>query len=109
MKKSKVAEKLTELRHRHGYRLYEVAQGTGLTKTTISRYENSKRENIGLHQLKLLAQFYKIDIEYLTNDDYEESQIKNEEILHLFCKLSDTGKAKLYQNILAIAREEKII
>lgn len=109
MKKSIVAEKLTELRNRHGYRLYEVAQGTGLTKTTISRYENSKRENIGLHQLKLLAQFYKVDIEYLTSENYEESPVKNEEILHLFCRLSDTGKMKVYQNILSIAREEKII
>jgi transcriptional regulator with XRE-family HTH domain len=108
MKKSIVAERLSELRQHKGLRLYEVAQGTGLTKTTISRYENSKRENIGLNQLRLLAKFYNVDIEYLTGGT-SDIAVNDIDLLILFAKLTDTGKMKVYQAALSAAREEGIL
>jgi transcriptional regulator with XRE-family HTH domain len=103
-----IGSKLKMLREMQGYRLYEVAQGTGLSKASISRYENSKRENIGLNELRLLAAFYKVDIEYLTNDD-EAMPLRDKEIQRLLYRLSDAAKMKVYQLVLSLAAEEKII
>jgi len=103
-----VAKRLSELRRRHNYKLYQVAQGTGLTKATISRYENSKRENIGLNQLRALAKFYNVDIEYITGDS-DSITLKQDEFMLLFGRLSDAGKMKVFQCGLSTAREEGII
>lgn len=63
-------KKLKELRLEHRLKQYNIAEVLNITRQQYGLYETGKRE-IPVHQLKALAEFYKISVDYIleiTND-----------------------------------------
>lgn len=75
--KSQIAERLRELRHGKGLTMDEVAKGTGLSFSHISKLETGGG-NPGFGALAILANFYNVPKEYLTNEDDTKKQPKPE-------------------------------
>ncbi|WP_079709825.1 helix-turn-helix domain-containing protein [Paraliobacillus ryukyuensis] len=81
-----IAENLKLIRSTNGYSLSLVSEGTGITKSTLSRIENGKSP-ITVDHLDSLTSFYNIDIKLLF------IKIKNEnkrEYINLLEKIKRT-------------------
>ena len=62
MKVFAIREKL--LRIEHDYTMKQVAEGTGLTESAVSRYESGKREPNG-RVISYFCKFYGVSADYL--------------------------------------------
>ena len=69
-------ERLKELREKAGYTLRDLATITGISKATLSRYENKGLDNIPLDKLEMLAKSLNTSQEYLLNVE-QKIQLKN--------------------------------
>lgn len=77
-------ERLTDLRREHNLTLEQVAEQTGIVKSTLSNYENDRKPDVNLNALEKLAALYHVDIGYLLglteNKDHEDTNLAD---LHL--------------------------
>ena len=48
-------ERLTDLRREHNLTLEQVAEQTGIVKSTLSNYENDRKPDVNLNALEKLA------------------------------------------------------
>lgn len=58
-------ERLTDLRREHNLTLEQVAEQTGIVKSTLSNYENDRKPDVNLNALEKLAALYHVDMGYL--------------------------------------------
>ena len=77
-------ERLTDLRREHNLTLEQVAEQTGIVKSTLSNYENDKKPDINLNALEKLAVLYNVGLDYLLglteNKKHSETDLSD---LHL--------------------------
>lgn len=73
------AERLKQLRNETGVTMEDLAEEIGTTKSTISRYENNKREP-KKHFIEKTADYFGVSTDYLlglTNNRSNADKIKN--------------------------------
>lgn len=82
----------------------DLANKTGLSKSTLQRYETGSIKNIPLDKLELIINALDIDPSFLlqcsnVQSTYKNKQLSNNELklLENFNKLNDLGKAKLIE------------
>ena len=77
-------ERLTDLRRDHNLTLEQVAEQTGIVKSTLSNYENDRKPDVNLNALEKLAALYHVDMGYLLglteNKDHVDTNLAD---LHL--------------------------
>lgn len=77
-------ERLTDLRREHNLTLEQVAEQTGIVKSTLSNYENDRKPDVNLNALEKLAALYHVDMGYLLglteNKDHVDTNLAD---LHL--------------------------
>lgn len=77
-------ERLTDLRREHDLTLEQVAEQTGIVKSTLSNYENDRKPDVNLNALEKLAALYHVDMGYLLglteNKDHVDTNLAD---LHL--------------------------
>lgn len=77
-------ERLTDLRREHNLTLEQVAEQTGIVKSTLGNYENDRKPDVNLNALEKLAALYHVDMGYLLglteNKDHEDTNLAD---LHL--------------------------
>ena len=77
-------ERLTDLRREHNLTLEQVAEQTGIVKSTLSNYENDRKPDVNLNALEKLAALYHVDMGYLLglteNKDHIDTNLAD---LHL--------------------------
>lgn len=84
----KIGNVLKELRTEKGVTLEEVAQSIGSTRSLLSKYERGASEP-GLRQLKKLADYYDVSLDYLFGfTDEKRPVITSEKLNELFEPLS---------------------
>ena len=59
-----IASRLKELRHEKGLSFKQLSLDTGISHTTLCRWENEKVD-IKANEIKLLAKYYKVSTDYL--------------------------------------------
>lgn len=67
MKVNYIGETISRLREARNLRQYELAEATGLSPSTICRYENGDREP-GIHHIILLAEALGVPVATFFND-----------------------------------------
>lgn len=81
--------RLRELRNKHKLTQKEIAEKLGITQFTYSNYENLKTQP-DIQILKDLANFYKVSLDYLLENDNNKGLIfiilvkQNKNVLDLF-------------------------
>lgn len=87
-------ERLAELRNERGYSIKQISSWLEISDTEYKYLESSAAEP-SFKLLLRLADIFAFDLDYLCHRTTKsESSIHNElEILNLYCKLDDTGKA----------------
>lgn len=77
-------ERLTDLRRENNLTLEQVAEQTGIVKSTLSNYESDRKPDVNLNALEKLAALYHVDMGYLLglteNKDHEDTNLAD---LHL--------------------------
>ena len=76
------SKRIKELREKAGKTLDQVAEETGISKTALSYYENSKRE-AGIITLITLAKYYEESTDYLLgleDEDGHKNKIINNNV-----------------------------
>ena len=63
---SKFSNRLRILRVRKRLTQEELASNLGMSKSTISMYENGKRQPVDLETLEQIADFFNVDLDYIT-------------------------------------------
>lgn len=91
---AKFSERVKSLRDESGMTQEMLCDKTGLTMTTISRYENGKRTNPGKKELKKLAEVFNVSIDYLVGDSDVRESLGIKEIENLYIYLNESNKQK---------------
>lgn len=104
-----IGHKLKNLRLEKDVTLEELAQSIGSSRSLLSKYERGASEP-GLRQLKKLADFYDVSLDYLfgfTND--KRPIISAERLNELFSALTENKKREAirYLQFLNINSKEK--
>ena len=112
-KMSKFHLRLRELRHSRELSQQELANHLQISKSSVNMYERGEREP-GLDTLETIADFFNVDIDYLTgktseiklltsipNTNYELSLESDEKrLLDMYRNFNDEGKEKLLDTAL---------
>lgn len=92
-------ERLKDLRN--GRNINIIAEATGISGATLSNYENDKNTDISSYNLKLLAKYYNVSVDYLLGlkeqKRIEDTPIEN---LHISDKMIELLKARKVDNLL---------
>lgn len=105
----KIGVILKDLRSEKNATLEEVAQSIGSTKSLLSKYERGASEP-GLRNLKKLADYYDVSLDYLFGfTDEKHPVISSEKLNDLFSGLTVSRKkdAIRYLQFLNVIPEEK--
>jgi len=105
----KIGVVLKELRSEKDATLEEVAQSIGSTKSLLSKYERGASEP-GLRNLKKLADYYDVSLDYLFGFTNEKRPvITSEKLNDLFSGLTVNKKREAirYLQFLNVIPEEK--
>ena len=105
----KIGVVLKELRSEKNATLEEVAQSIGSTKSLLSKYERGASEP-GLRNLKKLADYYDVSLDYLFGFTKEKRPvITSEKLNELFSGLAVNKKREVirYLQFLNVIPEEK--
>jgi transcriptional regulator with XRE-family HTH domain len=89
-------ERMKELRLEKGLKKTDVAAGTGMDRSSITKYESGERDNPTRTILKVLADFFGVSMDYLSgNSDIRDVDVSSIKLADIFNSLSDTGKIEL--------------
>lgn len=103
----KIGSILKDLRLEKGVTLEEVAQSIGSTRSLLSKYERGVSEP-GLRQLKKLADYYDVTLDYLFGFTNEKRPvITSEKLEELFSALSVDKKREAIRYLQFLNTEEK--
>jgi len=93
MVKMKIGRKLESLRNRAGLSLQEVADKIDASKSTISHWENNKREPT-FDMLDRLAEIYNTNIQNIFSNEDLEDHIKANFLDRIILELNSEGAFK---------------
>jgi transcriptional regulator with XRE-family HTH domain len=96
------AKRLSLLREERNLSLEELARAVGTSKTTLNKYELKLREP-KLSNVKAIADYFKVNLDWLVGFSEERDPILNELVISdIYRKLSENGKRELikYANYL---------
>ena len=100
-------KRLRDLIEGRGKLVQEVAEDTGISKVTLSRYLNNHREP-ALVYVAALAQYFNVSIEWmlgLSEDKFEVLPPETQELVHLF-NLASYDDRRVIEAVLSKYREE---
>ncbi len=72
-----IVDRIRNRRLELGYSFQDLADLTGMSKSTLQRYETGAIKNIALDKLKVLSDALKVSAEYLMGWDEEEKEKDN--------------------------------
>ena len=88
-------EKIKELRLRNGFNQVELAKRLGLTKQTISNWENNNIQP-SIEMLEALADLFSVSTDYLlgreNNRELNSTGLTNEQLNHIQQIINDIRK-----------------
>ena len=88
-----------ELRNNAGLTQQEIARSLDVSQSTITMWENDKRRP-DLEMLEFIADFFNVDLNYLTGNSNNTTRILSGDQLSLisvFDRLNDDGRRKLIE------------
>lgn len=94
---------LRQLREKRGLSQDELAKQTGLSKSTISMYENGKREPQKLEILEALADFFNVDMNTLLDKEEDFIPVLDDQDIRMIARKSlnkDPQKAKQLKKLI---------
>ncbi|MGX4600290.1 helix-turn-helix domain-containing protein [Faecalimicrobium sp. JNUCC 81] len=103
---SEVMNKIKNRRNELDISYQDLANRTGLSKSTLQRYETGSIKNMPIDKLELIANALDLSPAYLMgweekentkkiNQNKDSISIEEEKLLHNFNKLNDLGKKKV--------------
>lgn len=104
MRKIKTNEIIKQRRLELGLTLKDVSKALNVAESTVSRYESSDIQNMGIDKIEALSVVLKCSPGYLMGwikqIDEQKSTISNKEkiLLSYYSQLNDLGKNKLIEN-----------
>lgn len=110
-----IADRIRNRRTELGYSYQDLANLTGMNKSSLQRYETGSIANIPLHRLQIIANSLEVSPSWLMGwDDEPEKEstqdtfradIRLKQIIECYEQFNDTGKEKLasYAQDLKIA------
>ena len=102
------SERMYELRTENQWKKVDVANGTGLSRSAITKYESGERDNPTLPILKQLAGFFNVSIDYLTgNSDIKDKDVSSKTVTEIFSKLNDTNKIQFVSYVKYLLKEQQ--
>jgi transcriptional regulator with XRE-family HTH domain len=105
---STFAERMKELRLEKGLKKIDVANGTNLSRSTITKYEEGSRDNPTLPILIKLADFFNVSVDYIAgNTDIREQGINSSNLIEIFSKLNDNHKIELIKYAKYLLSEQE--
>ncbi len=87
-----LTDKLDYLMHDRGLTRGSLAKSVGIPYTTIVGFYEKGSENIKLSNLKKLAAFFDVSVEYLCNDDIPEDNAQVNQMAKKYAMLSEKGR-----------------
>ena len=94
---------LKRLREKKGLSQEELAKETGLSKSAISMYETGNREPKKLETLELLADYFNVDMNTLTDKNKEAIPVFDDPDIRLIARKSlnnDPKKIKKLRRVI---------
>lgn len=70
-------DRLRKLRHEAHYSYKQLEELTGISRSTLQRYETSSSSNIKLNRLSALAKVYNVPVSYLMGYEDKELSFEN--------------------------------
>jgi transcriptional regulator with XRE-family HTH domain len=101
---SKFSDRLTELREKQGYTQEDLAKLLKVSRSTVSMYEQGKREP-NFKMQETIADFFNVNIDYLVgrgNDDNEKI------LIEIYRNSDDTQKEHLLYYAQMLANQQKL-
>lgn len=100
------SSRMVELRHGKDLRKVDVASGTGLSRSSITKYENGERDNPTQDILVILSNFFNVSMDYLSgNSNIRDKDVSSRTLSEIFSKLDDEYKVRLVVYAKDILRE----
>lgn len=100
-------ERMRELRTEKGLNKVDVANGTGLSRSAITMYENGKRDNPTLPIVKRIAIFFDVSIDYVAGiSDIKDRDVSSKTLTDIFVKLNDSYKIQLVTYAKYLIKEQ---
>lgn len=62
-------ERIKQLSDCRGITMYTIAQETGISQSTLSRFMNNKTDSISRRSLKILADYFQVSLDWLTTGE----------------------------------------
>ncbi|MFW6312168.1 MAG: helix-turn-helix domain-containing protein [Nanoarchaeota archaeon] len=101
------SERLKNLRKENNITLKQLADDLNTTKSTLSRYENNKREPKA-YLIKKIANYFNVSVDYLlgiteetsTTDEFKKNILKDPELSQLINELTQRKELKTAINKL---------
>jgi transcriptional regulator with XRE-family HTH domain len=101
-------ERMFELRIEKGLKKTDVAAGTGLDRSTITKYESGERDNPTREILKRIAEYFGVSMDYLSgNSDIRDRDVSSKTLSEIFGMLSDEGKIQLVKYAKYLQKEQE--
>jgi transcriptional regulator with XRE-family HTH domain len=101
------SRRMKELRVEKGLKKVDVANGTDLSRSAITKYESGERDNPTRDILKQIADFYNVSMDYLAGQsDIRDKEISNKTLSDIFSALSDSGKIELVKYAKYLKEQE---
>ena len=101
------AERMRSLRKEKSLKKTEVAKGTGLDRSTVTNYENGKRDNPTAETLQRIADYFDVSIDYLTGKSDIRDKLTATELIQVFRKLTDENKLQLIKYAKYLEKEQE--
>ena len=92
------AKRINELRIKHGYTIEKLAELVGVSKATISKWENGYVDNMRQNNVGRLANVFGVSPTYILGYD-EEDSIRESKFTTKYEQLSDAQK-RLVDNLI---------
>ena len=90
------SERMKELRLEKGLKKTDVAAGTGMDRSSITKYENGERDNPTRAVLKTLSDFFNVTMDYLAGiSDIRDADVTSRTLVDIFNSLDDEAKIQL--------------
>jgi len=102
------SERMNELRVEGCWKKVDIANGTGLSRSAITKYESGERDNPTREILILIADFFNVSIDYLSgNSDIRDKDVSNKTISEIFTKLNDDNKIQFVKYAKYLLKEQE--
>jgi transcriptional regulator with XRE-family HTH domain len=105
-----MAHRIKSLRKEKGLTLLQVAERLGVTESTVQRYESGNIKNLKYETMVELAELFDVAPSYLmgwTSEDSTKADREMMELVGLFQKLNDCGKAEALTRLQEMTSLEK--